>query len=335
MAVNDFNKLTGKERVAIILLAATEKNSTKLFSLMTDEEIKEVSQAMSNLGSVDADVKDKVISQFSQEIMEGSSFSGNIETTEKLLTQVLPKDQVSSVLEDIKGPEGKNTWEKLGNVNEEVLSAYLRNEHPQTVALIISKLDPEHSARLLISLPEELTYDVITRMLNISNVKKEVLDRVERILQNEFISSISRTQKYDSYEVMAEIFNRFDRNTESKFMGMLEESKPEEATKIKDLMFTFEDLLKIDSNGAQALIRAVDKGKLTIALKGASDKVRDMFLNNMSQRAAKILKEEMESMGAVRVKDVDEAQSTIINTARDLIDQGEIIISEGEGDEFI
>ena len=166
-------------------------------------------------------------------------------------------------------------------------------------------------------------------------VKKEVLERVERILRAEFISSVGKTQKYDSFEMLAEIFNNFDRNSESKFMSMLENHLPEAATKVKDRMFTFEDLTKIDTKGIQRLLRDVEKSKLTIALKGASEKLKSIIFSSMSQRAASIIQEDLMALGKVRVKDVDSARAEVVAVAKSLIDAGEIDIVMDNSDEFV
>jgi flagellar motor switch protein FliG len=171
------------------------------------------------------------------------------------------------------------------------------------------------------------------RMLMMDPVKKEILDKVEKTLRNEFISGLTKTQKADTNQMMAEIFNNFDRSTESRYMTMLEKDLPDAAERIKKLMFTFDNIGRIDAAGIQAIIKAVDKAKLPIAMKGASEEMRKKFLDNMSQRAAKILQEEMESLGPVRIKDVDEAQAAIIGVARDLIAKGEVMMSEGGGDD--
>ena len=329
----NYTNLTGVEKAAIMLMSVTEDNAAKLLSQFHDDEIKEISQTMSGLGSVSPEVLERLIFDFTNEISQSVSFVGNLENTERFLTKVLGKDRVNNIMEDIRGPAGRNTWDKLGNVNEEVLASYLKNEYPQTVALIVSKLDPPHASRVLSILPEDFTFEVMLRMLDMDAVKKEVLDGVEKALRAEFISTIAKTQKHDNNEMMAEIFNNFDRNSETKYMGLLEERDNEAAERIKNLMFTFDDLSKVDSAGIQTLMRGIDKSKLALALKGSSDEIRDLFVKNMSGRASKILLEDMESLGPVRLKDVDEAQSEIVNVAKELSASGEIVISQGDSEE--
>jgi flagellar motor switch protein FliG len=236
-------------------------------------------------------------------------------------------------MEEIRGPAGRNMWEKLSNVQEQVLANYLKNEYPQTVAVVLSKLKPEHAARVLAILPEESALDVVTRMLRMEAVQKDVLERVENTLRTEFMSNLSQTRRRDAHEVMAEIFNNFDRQTETRFLTTLEEQNRESAERIKQLMFTFDDLVKLDTGSAQTLMRHVDKDKLGIALKGATDAVRQFFLSNMSTRAAKMLVDEMKAIGPVRLRDVDEAQALLVNLAKDLAAKGEIMIAKNRADE--
>lgn len=335
ISVRDVSQLSGKQKVAILLLSMSSENATKMFSLMNEEQITEISYVMSHLGVVSADVVDIVLQQVNDSIVGEDAYLGNMETTERLLMRVMDRDRVLALMEEIKGPQGKNTWEKLKNVNEDLLALYFRNEHPQTAALVLSKIAPDHASRVLSSLPDSFAFEIMGRILNLGNVKKGVLERVERILRAEFITSFSRTQKYDSFEMLAEIFNNFDRNNEVKFMTMLESNLPEAAVQIKDKMFTFDDLVRIDSKGVQRLLRDVEKSRLTVALKGASEEIKTLVFSNMSQRIAKIIQEDIQSMGAVRVRDVDVARAEIVSTAKRLIDEGEIGILIDNNEEFI
>ena len=333
ISAKDLAKLTGAQKVAIVLLSLSDTDATKIFSLMSEDEIGEISHAMSHLGSVSPDVIEAVLSQLSSDLTGDSMFLGNLHTTEKLLEKILDKDRVSALMDEIRGPQGRNTWEKLANVNEELLALYFRNEHPQTAELVLSKITPDHAAKVLSNLPDSFAFEIISRILNLGNVKKEVLERVERILRAEFISSAGKTQKHNSFEMLAEIFNNLDRNSESKFMNMLENSIPEAAARIKDMMFTFEDLIKIDSKGIQRLLRDVEKSRLTLALKGASEELKKVLFASMSQRAAKIIEEDLMSLGSVRVKDVDSARADVVIVAKALIENGEIDVSLNADDE--
>jgi len=185
-------------------------------------------------------------------------------------------------------------------------------------------------------LPENFAMEVIMRLLRMETVQKEILDGVERTLRNEFMSNLARTQRQDAHEQMADIFNNLDRSTENRFMGALEERNRESAERIKALMFTFEDLSRLDPAGVQTLLRQVEKDQLTMALKGGSDEIKDLFFKNMSERAGKMMREDMDAMGPVRLKEVDEAQAGVVATAKALADAGEIVISTGgEDDELV
>lgn len=209
-------------------------------------------------------------------------------------------------------------------------------EYPQTVSVVLSKVATDHAARVLALLPENFALEVIHRMLRMEAVQKDILDEVEKTLRSEFMTNLAKTQRRDSHELIAEIFNSMDRAAEARFMDQLEKSAPDSAEKIRSLMFTFEDLGKLDPTAIQTLIRAVDKDKLPTALKGATETLRDLFFSNMSERAAKIMKEDMAAMGPVRLKDVEESQQYVVNVAKDLEARGEITISSGsEEDELI
>ena len=336
VTAKDIEKLTGSQKVAIVLLSLSDENATRIFSLMSEDEITDISHAMSHLGAVSPDVIDSVMDQLAGGLTGDSMFLGNLHSTERLLEKILDQDRVSALMDEIRGPQGRNTWEKLANVNEELLALYFRNEHPQTAALVLSKISPDHAAKVLSNLPDGFAFEIISRILSIGSVKKEVLERVERILRAEFISSVGKTQKYDSFEMLAEIFNNLDRNSESKFMTMLEANLPDAAAKIKDMMFTFDDLIKIDSKGIQRLLRDVEKSRLTLALKGAPDEVKNVLFSSMSQRAAKIIEEDLMALGSVRVKDVDAARGDVVAVAKKLIEAGEIDVAlNSNDDEFV
>jgi flagellar motor switch protein FliG len=330
---DDLRSLSGAERAAIIMLSLGEDHSEQIWRMMDEEEIKEVSQVMSNLGSVSSTLIEKLLVDFVGQMSGTGSLMGSYESTERLLARMLPGDKVGNIMEEIRGPAGRTMWDKLANVNETVLANYLKNEYPQTVSVVLSKIKPEHAARVLGALPEEFALEVVQRMLRMESVQKDILDKVEQTLRVEFMSNLARTAKRDAHEQMAEIFNNFDRQTESRFITALEERSRDSAERIKALMFTFEDLAKLDPGSIQTLLRNVEKDKLGLALKGATDGLRDTFFSNMSERAGKILREDMEAMGPVRLKDVDEAQMRMVNVAKDLANKGEIMIAGGSAED--
>ena len=328
-------QLTGPERAAVLMLALGEQHGSKIWNLLDDDDLRQLSVTMSTLGTVEAQMVEALLLEFVGRLSASGALLGNYDATERLLQQYLPPERVTGIMDEIRGPAGRNMWEKLANVQEEVLANYLKNEYPQTVAVVLSKLRPEHSARVLAILPEDLALDVVNRMLKMEAVQKEVLERVEQTLRTEFMSSLSQTRRRDAHEVMAEIFNSFDRQTETRFMTSLEEANRESAERIKTLMFTFDDLVRLDSGSMQTLMRHVDKDKLAVALKGATETVRQFFLGNMSTRASKMLLDDMQAMGPVRLRDVDEAQVMLVNLAKDLAAKGEIIVTKSRDEELV
>jgi flagellar motor switch protein FliG len=331
--VSNLRKLTGPERAAVLLLALGETHGAKIWGMLDDDELRQLSIVMSTLGTVEAPVIENLLLEFVGRISVSGALMGNYDATERLLQQYLPPERVGGIMEEIRGPAGRNMWEKLSNVQEDVLANYLKNEYPQTIAVVLTKIRPEHAARVLAILPEELALDVVSRMLKMEAVQKEVIERVENTLRTEFMSSLSQTRRRDAHEMMAEIFNNFDRQTGTRFMTALEDENRDSAERIKTLMFTFDDLTRLDAGSAQTLMRHIDKDKLAIALKGATEGVRQFFMGNMSSRAAKMLTDDMGALGPVRLRDVDEAQAQLVNLAKDLAAKGEIMIAKSHGDE--
>src|SRR5215471_6080903 len=278
-AAGNARALNGPERAAVLMLALGETHGERVWKLLDDDELRTLSITMSSLGTVEAESVESLLLEFVSRLSASGALLGNYDATERLLQQYLPADRVSNIMEEIRGPAGRNMWEKLSNVQEQVLANYLKNEYPQTVAVVMSKLRPEHAAKVLAILPEEFALDVVNRMLKMEAVQKEVIER------------------------------------------------------IKNLMFTFDDLVKLDNGSAQTLMRHIDKDKLAIALKGANETVRAFLLQNMSSRAAKMLLDDMQALGPVRLRDVDEAQGLLVNLAKDLAAKGEIMIAKNRADE--
>lgn len=332
---DDYRSLTGREKAAVLVLSVGDTFSAKLFASMEDDEIRVISQSMSELGTVSSVIVEQLFTEFTEQISTTSDLIGTPESTERLLRKVIGEERGEKIMDGVRGPEGLTMWDQLDNVNEQQLANYLKNEYPQTIAVVMAKLKPEHAAKVIESLPESLSMEVIDRMLNLESVKKEVFDDVEETLRREFISTVSKQDTRDTHEAVAEIINGMDRNTESKLMNMLEERDRGTADKIRKLMFTFEDLTNIDAAGIQTLVRSVEKKQLTIALKGASENVRWAFLDNMSERAEKLMHEDINNLGPIRLREVDEAQAEIVSIAKELAARGEIIIGSPDGDDEI
>jgi len=334
-ATDDYRGLTGPQKAAVLMLAVGEDQCARLFSLMHEDEIKEISSAMAQLGAIRAATVEKLCDDFSEHIGGAGNLVGSFENTERLLLKTLPRERVSQIMEEIRGPAGRTMWDKLGNVNEVVLASYLKNEYPQTVAVVLSKIRPEHAARVLATLPDGFAMEVVMRMLRMESVQKDVLDGVEKTLRAEFMSNLSRSTRREAHEMMAEIFNNLDRQAEARFIAALEERNRDAAERIKALMFTFDDLQRLTPTAVQALLRVVEKDKLPLALKGASEKLRELFFANLSERAGKMLRDDIEGLGAVKLREVDDAQASIVLLAKEMAAQGQIEISEGKDEEMV
>ncbi|MCA3371739.1 MAG: flagellar motor switch protein FliG [Roseomonas sp.] len=327
--------MTGPQKAATFMLAVGEEHASKLFAMMHEDEIRDISQAMASLGTVPANAVEDLAREFTESIGQTGNLVGTWETTERMLLRTLPRERVSQIMEEIRGPAGRTMWDKLGNVNEAVLANYLKNEYPQTVAVVLTKVKSEHAARVLSMLPESFAMEVVMRMLRMESVQKEALEGVEKTLKAEFMSNLARAQRRDAHEMMAEIFNNLDRQSESRILAALEERNRDAAERIRSLMFTFDDLVRLDGMGVQVLIRNVPKEQLLLALKGASENLRDLFLKNMSERAGKMFKEDLANLGPVRLREVDEAQAAVVVMAKDLAAQGQITLQEGREDEMV
>jgi flagellar motor switch protein FliG len=331
----DARTLTGPQKAAVFLLALSETQCAQLFSMMHEDEIREISAAMAQLGPVRADIVERLCIDFAERLGGTGSLVGSFENTERLLTKTMPRERVTQIMEEIRGPAGRTMWDKLGNVNEAVLANYLKNEYPQTVAVVLSKIRADHAARVLAMLPDGFAMEVVMRMLRMESVQKDVLEGVEKTLRAEFMSNLARSTKRDAHEMMAEIFNNLDRQSEGRFLAALEERNREAAERIKSLMFTFDDLQRLTPMAVQALLRVVEKSRLPIALKGGTEKLRELFFANLSERAGKMLRDEIEALGPVRLRDVDEAQATIVALAKEMAAQGQIEIRETKDEELV
>ena len=333
--ISELSDFDGLQKAAMLMLIAGEDHARLLFDKLNLDEIKEITQKMSSLGRITSNEVEKLLRDFKAVMGAGTGVVGSYDTAKQLLSQILEEEKVSLIMKDIGGPAGGNIWKKLSKVDETILATFLKNEYPQTIAVVLSKLQTDHAARVISQLPKETAIEAMMRMLRLESVQEEILIDVEDLLRAEFVLNASGARPPDQHEVMASIFNHFDRTTETAFLGMLEERNKESAELVRALMFTFDDLSKLDGPAVQVLLRNVNNAKLGLALKGAKDELRDLFLNNMSERAAKILREDMENMGPVRLKDVEEAQAELVGVAKQLVDSGEIMIAGDNDEEMI
>ncbi len=330
-----YNELSGVRKAAMLMLVIGDTHARMLSERLAIDEMKAITREMTDLGRIQGTDVEVLLREFTSVMGAGFGVVGTYDTAKQLLSSILDDDKVALIMKDIGGHPGGNIWEKLSKVDDNLLASFLKNEYPQTIAVVLAQVRTDHAARLVSQLPKELAIEAMMRMLRLDTVQEDIMTDVEDLLRIEFMANASGGPPKDQHEVMAEIFNFFDRTTETSFMEMLEERNKESAELIRSLMFTFDDLNKLDAQAIQLLLRNVDNTRLGLALKAGKDELKELFFGNMSERAAKILREDMENMGPVRVKDVEEAQSEIVIAAKALIDSGEITIASDNDDDLI
>lgn len=328
-----FTEMPGTQRAAALLLLLGEEQGAPIWRMLEEDEVKKVSHAMVQLGSLEAEAVEQLIVDFVSRLSSSGGITSSFERTESLLLKIFPPEQVAVIMAEVKGASTRRVWASLTQIDPEILASFLRNEYPQTVAVILSRVRSDYAAKVLTILPEDFAIDVLNRMLRMETVQKEALRHIEEILRVEFVSTIAQTTRRDAHELLADVFNAFDRQTEIRFLTALDQANRGSAKKIRQLMFTFDDLMKLDAGSVQTLMRSVDRDVLARALKGASDPVRTFFFANMSSRSVKNMQNEMNSLGPIRLKEVDEAQSKMTDLAKELAEKGEIMIAKNSAEE--
>lgn len=329
----ELKKYTGLQRAAALMLALGKEHGAPIWSQLSVEEMKEMSNGIAQLGKIPPNVLEFLLTKFTSELTGKTSLHGSYDSIENLLEGMIPEDRVSEIMQDIRGPSGRTMWDKLTNVNESLLAGYLKHEYPQTIAVILHKLSSDHAARVLAELPRDLSVDVVMRMLRIDTVQKDILAQVEDTLKNEFMSNLSRSQRRDPYETMAEMFNALDRATEEEMLGALDETAPDAAARIRALMFTFDDLANLTPKSIQVLVKNADKREMALALKGAGEEMKQLFFGAMTERAAKLLRDDMVAMGPVRARECEEAQGALVRLAKSLADRKQIMLVDPKSEE--
>lgn len=326
----DLSSFSGPERAALLMLAMGEDHGVDLWRGLNANELKTLSQTMAVMGPVDSECVGDLLKSFAGQLSTDGAVLGSTDTVERLVNHHLSPEKASQLVLSVKTPEKATTWDKLTHVNPQSLATFLQNEYPQTVSLVLSRIETETASRVLASLPQPYAVEVMTRMLSMEPVQQEVMDDVEKILQAEFFTTLAQTNQSNAFEQMAEIFNSFDRTSEQKFLAALEDKDSSAAERVRALMFTFEDLGQLESMSLQTLVSSVDRSVLALALKGMSEDLKDVFFDSLSDRAARLLREDMDTLGPVRIRDVDEAQDRIVSLAKDLARRGEIALGEPE-----
>lgn len=330
-------QLTGRQKAAILLVALGPEVSAQIFKHLRDEEIEQLTLEIANVRRVDSEEKDDILSEFHQICLAQEYISqGGITYAKDILERALGSQKAIDVLNKLTATLQVRPFDFARKADPSQILNFIQNENSQTIALVLSYLTADQSAAILSSLPQEKQADVAKRIALMDSTSPEVINQVERILEQK-LSSTS-TQDYTSaggIEAIVQILNGVDRGTERTILDSLEIQDPELAEEIKKRMFVFEDIVNLDNRSIQRIIRDIENADLQLALKVASEEVRDAIFRNMSKRMADTFREEMEYMGPVRLRDVEEAQTRIVATIRRLEESGEIIIARGGGDDII
>ncbi|MBE3593881.1 MAG: flagellar motor switch protein FliG [Candidatus Carbobacillus altaicus] len=330
-------ELNGRQKAAILLIALGPETSAQIFKHLREDEIERLTFEIASVTNVDPEEKTNILKEFQQLVLAQQYLAqGGIQYAREILEKALGTHKAHEVLGRLTATLQVRPFDFMKKADALQILNFLQNEHPQTIALVLSYLDPKQSSQILSALSPELQAEVAMRIATMSGAAPEVIDEIERILEQKLATSAySDLRQAGGVEAVVDILNGVDRSTERTILEALEEREPELAEEIKKRMFVFEDIVLLDDRSVQRVIREVANEDLLLALKAASEDVKALIFKNMSTRMAETFREEMEYMGPVRLRDVEEAQTRIVATIRRLEEAGEIVISRGGGDEFI
>ncbi len=330
-------ELTGRRKAAILLVILGPEKAAQVLKHLDDETVEQLTIEIANVGSI-SDEERRVVLQEFQNIMRAKEMiaKGGLEYAKEVLERAFGPEKAAKIIERLISSLQVKPFDFIRTADPVQIVNFLQNEHPQTVALVLSYLEPDLAAQVLGSLPEDLQVEVLKRIALLERASPDIVREIERNLEKKLSGFVGQSfSKIGGIDTAAEIMNNVDRTTERSIMERLAADNPELAEEIRRRMFVFEDILKLDDRSVQLVLREVDTKDLAVALKGASDELKEKIFRNMSKRAAQLLKDEMEYMGPVRVKDVEEAQQKIISVIRRLEEAGEIVIARGGGEELI
>lgn len=330
-------KLTGKQKAAIVLMALGAEVSAKILPFLQEEDIENLSLEIARLGSINADVRQQVVQEF-YEICMAQEFitEGGFDHARKMLEAAFGGDRTEEILDRVTRALEMMPFDSIKHVHPAQLSSFLQDEHPQTIALVLAYLSPQSAAEVMKVLPQELRPEVAERLATMGSTPPEVINKVESVLQRKLSSVASHElSAAGGIRSLVDVLQWVDRNTERTIFDTLSETNPELLEEVRKLMFTFEDLVQLDDRAIQQVLKEVELRELALALKGASETMRDKIYKNMSERAVNMLREEIEFMGPVRVRDVEEAQQKVVSIVRRLEEAGEIVVSRGGEDEVL
>ena len=333
----DAADLDGRTKAAVFLACLGPETASRVMAQMTDEEIEQLTLDLASLGGIDPDIRTGVMDEFHHMMVANRYMTqGGIEYARQLLEQALGPERALEVLTRLQGSLQEVPFEFLKRADPGQICSFIQDEHPQTIALILAHLDPQVSAVILSALPQDARSEVVVRVATMDRTPPEIVREVERVLERKMASVFSQGFTFaGGVKEVAEILNRTERGIEKGIMSDLEERDPELADEIARLMFTFDDLINVDDSGIQKALRDIEQKDLALALKASSEEVAEKILRNMSERAREMIQEEMEYMGPVRLRNVEEAQQKIVTVIRRLEEAGEIVVSGRAGEDEI
>ncbi len=331
-------KMNGTQKAAVLMVALGDDVAASIFKYLEEDEIQQISKEIALTRHVQPETADEVLEEFHTMSLAKSYISqGGIEYAKKLLIKSVGPEAARKIIDRLtKALESSAGFSSIERANPQQLSKFIQNEHPQTIALILAHLNATQAGELIASLPETLRADVAMRMANLQEISPEVVRRISLILEQKLESLGSfATEAYGGVRAVAELFNRMDRSTGRVVLEKIENENPQLAASIRDLMFVFDDILLIDDTGISEILKRADKKTLTIALKGTSEELRNQFFRNMSSRAVEMMKEEMEFMGPIKIKEVEKSQHEVVEIVRQLEEEGVISIGGGGGEDYV
>jgi flagellar motor switch protein FliG len=336
--VNIQTTMSGLRKAAIVALMIGEDASASIFKHLSEDEIETLLSEMAALGRISSKLGEQVLEEFHQTAVAAEHVArGDIEFAKRVLVKSFGPDTARRMIDRVMRAFQSNAgFASLERADPQQLSKFILGEHPQTIALILAHLQPANAAQLATLLPEELRVEVLTRMASLEDISPDVVSRISSVIEVRLkaLGGPSREQ-HGGVRAVAELFNRLERTVSTPVLEAIEEARPELAVSIRNLMFVFDDLLHVDDNGMREIIQRADKKGLTVALKGASDEIRQRFFGNMSKRAGEMLREEMEVLGAVRLRDVEKAQQEVVAIARKLEEEGLISTGAAAGEAYV
>ncbi|MDR3566529.1 MAG: flagellar motor switch protein FliG [Syntrophobacteraceae bacterium] len=334
MAGGNNTRLIGPKKAAMALLAMGEEASATILKKLSTEEIKELSVYMANLEGLKKEASDEVLTEFSSlfNVEGGVNVDGN-QFIRNLLPSVMKGDQASEVISRIDESKQKTPFKHLRDVDPKMLAGFIKGEHPQTIAIIVTHLDHEKASQVLGHLPDQLQFEIVSRIASLESVPPDLIMEVDEVLEKELTSMGTSGQQIGGVSVVAEILNRADRRTGDSILQFLDETDSDLAEKVRKLMFVFEDLLHVNDAGIRELLKEVRNEELTVALKTASEDLRSKIFKNLSQRAAQMLQEDMAMMGPARLSEVESSQQAILVVARRLEKEGKLLLAGKDGGE--